>query len=388
MKICIVTHKIVKGDGQGRVNYEVAWEAIRRGHQLTLLASSVSPDLLQNNLVNWIPISVAGWPTALLKNLIFSWKSSTWLNQHRAEVDVVKVNGAITSFPSDVNAVHFVHSAWLRSPFHPWQQARTLHSFYQWLYNWLNSHWEKQAFHRTTQLVAVSETIKRELIDIGIQQESIVVIENGVDLQEFFPGSSDRASWSFPQNVALALFVGDLHTNRKNLDTILYALQHVPELHLAVLGDTVGSPYPKLAEDLGLAQRVHFLGYRQDVAAIMRAVDFFVFPSRYEPFGMVISEAMASGLPVVTAQTVGAAHLVSSDCGFVVPYPDDVNAIAEAMRSLAGNLQLLQQFGRNARIVAEQSNWSGVASCYVDLFEKLGYSSPNTLTSQMVAPPG
>ncbi|MHC5824739.1 MAG: glycosyltransferase family 1 protein, partial [Nostoc sp.] len=49
MKLCIVTHKIKKGDGQGRVNYEVAQEAIRRGHHLTLLASEVAPELEDNS---------------------------------------------------------------------------------------------------------------------------------------------------------------------------------------------------------------------------------------------------------------------------------------------------------------------------------------------------
>ncbi|HLO85497.1 MAG TPA: glycosyltransferase family 1 protein, partial [Nostocaceae cyanobacterium] len=54
MKLCIVTHKFKKGDGQGRVNYEVVKEAIRRGHQLTLLASEIDPELEQDSHVNWV----------------------------------------------------------------------------------------------------------------------------------------------------------------------------------------------------------------------------------------------------------------------------------------------------------------------------------------------
>ena len=112
MKLCIVTHKVLKGEGQGRVNiYEVACEAVRRGYHLTVLASSVSADLLQNSLVQWVPIAVKGLPTQLLKNLVFSQKSASWLRQHQDEFDVIKVNGAITSARSDLNAVHFVHSS-------------------------------------------------------------------------------------------------------------------------------------------------------------------------------------------------------------------------------------------------------------------------------------
>lgn len=58
MKICIVTHTVTKGDGQGRVNYEITNEAIHRGDHVTLLASSIAPELAQHSQVKWIPISV------------------------------------------------------------------------------------------------------------------------------------------------------------------------------------------------------------------------------------------------------------------------------------------------------------------------------------------
>lgn len=54
----------------------------------------------------------------MLRNLIFSWKSTGWLRQHHTEFDLIKVNSAITHFPSDVNAVHFVHNAGARSRVH------------------------------------------------------------------------------------------------------------------------------------------------------------------------------------------------------------------------------------------------------------------------------
>ncbi|MCY7276888.1 MAG: glycosyltransferase, partial [Phormidesmis sp. CAN_BIN44] len=240
MKLCIVTHKVLKGDGQGRVNYEVAWEAIRRGHQLTLLASEVSPDLLQTNLVRWEPISVRGLPTELLKNLVFSSKSAAWLARHRAEFDLVKVNGAITSVASDINAVHFVHSSWLKSPVHPAHRSRNYYGAYQWLYTSLNAYWEKQSFDRARAIVAVSEQVKQELIAIGVPEQKIRVILNGVDLQEFHPGEGDRQRWGLPEQVTLALFIGDIRSNRKNLDTVLKALVHVPDLHLVIVGKLEG----------------------------------------------------------------------------------------------------------------------------------------------------
>ena len=116
MKLCIVTHKVVIGDGQGRVNYEVAWEAIRRGHHVTLLASSVDVALQQHSQVDWISIPVKGYPLQLVREIAFSTQSAWWLNKHQKEFDLIKLNGAITSARGDVNAVHFVHNSWLRSP--------------------------------------------------------------------------------------------------------------------------------------------------------------------------------------------------------------------------------------------------------------------------------
>jgi glycosyltransferase involved in cell wall biosynthesis len=191
MKICIVTHCVIRGDGQGRVNYEVAGEALRQGHQLTLIASAISPELAQHPQVTWVPIIVKQIPTELLRNIVFSLKSSAWLRQHQAEFDVVKVNGAIASVRSDLNAVHFVHSSWLKSPFHVWHHRRDLYGAYQWLYTALNAYWEKIAFGRAKLTIAVSEQIKQEILALGIPAERIEVIANGVDLQEFSPARVD-----------------------------------------------------------------------------------------------------------------------------------------------------------------------------------------------------
>ncbi|WP_016949041.1 glycosyltransferase family 4 protein [Anabaena sp. PCC 7108] len=371
MRICIVTHKIKKGDGQGRVNYEVVKEAIRRGHHLTLLASEISPELEKNSLVNWVSIPVKGYPTEFLKNFIFAKKSSDWLGKHGQEVDLIKVNGAITMGAADVNAVHFVHSSWWRSPVHISRNRRDAYGLYQWLYTAINSYWEKRAFQKAKIVVAVSEKVAQELVSIGVPRSTIRVIVNGVDLQEFAPGEAGRQKLGLPENVSLALFAGDIRTPRKNLDTVLQALVKVTNLHLAVVGSTEGSPFPQLTAELGLTERVHFLGYRRDIADIMRAVDLFVFPSRYEACTLVLLEALSSGLPVITATATGGAELVTPECGIVLPNSDDIEALAAALLSLLSEPSQMQQMGVKARTVAEQHSWMTMAQTYLNLFEEL-----------------
>ncbi|MBD2292497.1 glycosyltransferase family 4 protein [Anabaena sphaerica FACHB-251] len=370
MKLCIVTHKIQKGDGQGRVNYEVVLEAIRRGHHLTLLASEIAPELEQHSLVNWISIPVNQYPSEFIRNFIFAKKSGEWLRQHRGEIDLIKVNGAITRGTADVNAVHFVHGSWWHSPSHISRQRRDLYGLYQWLYTAINAYVEKQAFQQTKIVIAVSTKVAEELVNIGVPRDKIRVIVNGVDLQEFYPGATSRQKLGLPENVTLALFAGDIRTTRKNLDTVLQALVKVPNLHLAVVGTTEGSPFPELANSLGISERVHFLGYRRDIAEIMRAVDFFVFPSRYEACSLVLLEALASGLPIITAAATGGAELVTAEAGIILPDTDDIDALAAALFSLQDD-SLCQQMSKAARTVAEQHSWTTMAQTYLDLFAEL-----------------
>jgi glycosyltransferase involved in cell wall biosynthesis len=372
MKICIVTHRVIKGDGQGRVNYEVAWAALRQGHHLTLVASAISPELERHPQVTWVPIFVKQIPTELFRNLIFSLKSSAWVRQHQAEFDVVKVNGAIAAVRSHINAVHFVHSAWLRSPFHVWHQRRDFYGAYQWLYTALNAYWERIAFNRAKSIVAVSDRVKQEIVEIGIPAERIAIVANGVDLQEFYPARVDRSELGLPEDVPLALFVGDIRIARKNLDTVFHALVKVPQLHLAIAGAADGRAfYPQLAQTLKISDRVHFLGFRSDVAALMQGADMFVLPSRYEPFGLVLLEAMACQLPAIATRTAGGSDLVTPECGFVFADPDDVGALSTAMNYLVKNPAARHQMGTTARSIAERHSWTQMARRYLEIFEEV-----------------
>ncbi|MCW9682330.1 glycosyltransferase family 4 protein [Dolichospermum planctonicum UHCC 0167] len=371
MKLCIVTHKIKKGDGQGRVNYEVAQEAIRQGYQLTLLASEVAPELLENRAVNWISIPVEGYPSEFIRNFIFAKKSATWLGKNRGNLDLIKVNGAITMSAADVNAVHFVHSSWWRSPVHISRSRKDLYGLYQWLFTAANSYWEKQAFSQAKSIIAVSEKVAEELVSIGVPRQKIRVIVNGVDLQEFTPGVTSRSLLGLPENVNLALFAGDIRTPRKNLDTVLKALKKVADLHLAVVGNTKGSPFLELANNLGISERVHFLGYRRDIAQIMQAADFFVFPSRYEACTLVLLEALASGLPVITATATGGAELVTAEAGIVLPETDHIDSLAASLSVLASDRPLRQQMAQAARVLAEKHSWTNMAQNYLNIFAEL-----------------
>ena len=383
MRIALVTHKFIRGDGQGRINLEVALAALRRGWHVTLLASEVEDELLSHENLSWIRIAVQRWPTALLKQQVFALRSAIWLRHNRNRVDVVLVNGYITWAAADVNAVHFVHSAWREVPARQREAGGLLSRVYHRFYTALNARLERVAFRHSSHVIAVSAQVGRQLVGLGVAADRLTVIPNGVDTGEFQPGDGGRSASGLPTGELIALFVGDLQTPRKNLHTVLKALRECPALHLAVVGTVGRSPYPALAGELGVADRVHFLGFRRDVPRLMREVDLVVYPSVYEPSGLVLLEGMSSGVPVVTTRSVGAAETVRAGCALVIEHPEDEVSLAQALRSLASSPELRRQMGEEGRRQALENDFAVMSHRYCELIARIAAarerSSPRPL---------
>ena len=375
MKVLIVTHVVNKTEGQGRVNYEVVRAALAAGHDVTVLASVVDKALASHPRLSVVLIAASRLPTALIKYQIFAWRAAAWIRANRHAFDVVQVNGFIAWTTADVNAVHFVHDGWYRSGYYPFRMTGGAHDSYQVLFTRINAWCEKWSFRRSRMLVAVSEKVGAELVAAGLPAQRISVIHNGVDDVEFSPDASKlphRARFNLPETGFLLLFAGDLRISRKNLDTTFSALARCgTDVQLVVAGDLTNSPYPALADKLGITSRVHFLGQVQDMPGLMRGMDLFVFPSRYEPFGLVLLEALASGLPVITARTAGAAEVIGPDCGIVVEDPDDADALAAAIMQIASVQARAKEMGEAGRRLSMTMSWQAMAGRYLELFDNV-----------------
>ena len=374
MRVAIVTHVVRHNDGQGRVNHEIARAALDENIEVTLVASHVAPELLQHPLVRWVPVKIGRfWPTNLLRQQVFALKSAWWLRTHRREYDVLHVNGFITWMPADVNTAHFVHTGWFRSKYYPFGLGKGLWSAYQFVYTRVNAVLEGWAYRRSRVITAVSQKVAAEIAAIGLTPRNrLDVIYNGVDTQGFAAAHGDRSRFKLPEDRFLLLFVGDLRTPRKNLGTVLHALKQMPgNVHLAVAGYLPGSPYPDLARELGVESRVHFLGLVREMPTLMRSVDTYVFPSRYEAMSLSLLEAMAAGLPVVTARTAGGAEIITPECGIVLEDPDDVPALAQAVQTLAKDTPRRLAMGEAAAELAGQFGWARMAAQYIALYRQL-----------------
>lgn len=371
LRIAMIAHRFQRSDGQGLVNYEVARAALEAGHSVTLVTAFCAEDLARHPNVQLVQAGKEDLPTQLLRNLAFACQTTWWLRRHREEYNLVQENGFVTWEPCDVVAAHFVHSSWIKSRYFPFPSwSMSAYALYQRLFTWLNARWERQAFHAARLVIAVSPVVAEQVMALDVPVDKIRVVYNGVDTDEFHPGQEERESFGLPPRVPVALFVGEIRTPRKNLDTLLRAMCELPTLHLAVAADVTDSDMPALAKELGLTERVHFLGKSSRIAALMRSVDLFVLPSRYEAHPLVVMEAMASALPIIVSGTFGAANFLA-DAGRILMDADDTAEVAGCVRELLDSPALRLELGAKAQQRALGMQWSHTAAGYLDLYAEV-----------------
>lgn len=199
----------------------------------------------------------------------------------------------------------------------------------------LGGYYDLKYYRRCDHLIGNTRDIVAYLVRAGWPAARAHYLPNFVSDRPAPPVA--RAALATPGDAPLALALGRLHRN-KGFDVLLAALAEVPSLHLWLAGE--GDERAALehqAAALGLSSRVHFLGWREDVAALMASADFLVSSSRHEPLGNVVIEAWAAGLPVLATASAGPGALIrDGESGLLVPV-EDAAALARAMRRLVAD---------------------------------------------------
>lgn len=157
-----------------------------------------------------------------------------------------------------------------------------------------------------------------------------------------------RADFNTPEKEPLIVALGRLHQN-KGFDTLLLALARAKDGILWLAGEgPERNRLEALTDELGLRDRVRFLGWQTAPECVIAAADLFVCPSRHEPFGNVIAEAFAAGKPVIATRSDGAVeHIKDGSDGVLVPL-DDVAALADEIGNLIASKQTAQKLGKAA----------------------------------------
>jgi glycosyltransferase involved in cell wall biosynthesis len=288
------------------------------------------------------------------------------------------------SLLSDVVQVQFVQAAWKdrRMEDEASLPEPGLRGLYHEALLKANVAVEKAVYTPRKTYIAIARCVADELEKYFGVGSRAHVIHHGVDSELFKPapaGDADRAKLraelGAKEDDVLALFVGAY--DRKGLKRSIEAMAKLsPEAarraKLVAVGGGDEAAFRQFAREAGVSERVSLVGHRKDIERFYRAADLFLLPTLYEPFGLVILEAMASGLAPVVSRLAGASELIENGkSGVLIETPSDAVEIAARMEPLVLDEAKRRAVGAAARAVAVARSWDQVAREYEKVLEPL-----------------
>lgn len=212
-------------------------------------------------------------------------------------------------------------------------------------------------------LIAVSDATRQFHVAQGLDSTRTVVVPNGVDLDRFRPadrGGAVRRELGLDAEAFVALAIGQISL-RKGWDVLAGAMEQIagrfPRLHLVLAGRRYSDKPETVAYEQSVRDRLsaampgraHFVGHRDDVPALMNAADLLVHSARQEPFGRVLLEAAASGLPIVATNVGGTPEMLEHGVSAWLVPPGDAEALAQAVSAMLTDAGLRSRLSRAAR---------------------------------------
>lgn len=226
-------------------------------------------------------------------------------------------------------------------------------------------------FNAADTALAPSRLMQREMQQRGIN--NVMLWGRGVDAQRFHPRyrsaiMREALSDGHPDEIVL-LYVGRL-SPEKQLTQLRAVLEQIPGTRLALVGD--GPERAKL-EQYFAGLPVRFMGYLEGEAlsSAYASADVFVFPSALETFGLVVTEAMAAGLPVVASRVGGVGDVVSEGVNGYSFEVGDTQALIDRVRRLTADAETMRQMSAAARAFAEMQTWDAMIDEIIDLYARL-----------------
>lgn len=365
MKIAFVVHDYHQSGGHSRYVTELA-RRFGRQHEVHVFANTI-----HENSLNGIQFHrVRAWRrTALTTILTFVGPATRMLN---GNFDIIHAQG-LSCLRANVLTAHICSRAWFLAR----QKQGSRVTLKEQVFERLVSPLESKLYRTKSKpwIIATSERVRRDIADCYGRRNRTDVIYHGVDTELFHPRNRAlnrtriRVASGLDQNDFAFLFVGDL---RKGAGLAIDALTRVPNAKLMLVSRTPVDPYRRQAEEAEVADRVHFFGPTDAIQEYYGAADAFVFPTPYDAFGMVISEAMATGLPVVTTREAGAAELIQDrNNGLLMSNPSDTQQLAQLMTKLMSNGALCRAIGNAARERMKSQTWDRVAEQTMNVYQRV-----------------
>ena len=369
MEVALVVHDFDRNNGQGRYCVELV-RHLRDRCRFIVYSNTADPEELAH--IDWRP--VPAWRGRHLTT-VFTFLAGAERKLRGAQHDVVHAQG-LSSWQADIITVHMVNAARLRRlP----PAARSKDRLFSAIVTPLERAFYRQ--RRARHAIVMARRLGVELAEEYGWDRPVSVIPHGTDAVRFRPshGKEERAEvrarYGLAEEGRTWLFMGEA---LKGLREVITQLPAFPRVRLLVVSRSAVDAHRALARQLGVAGRITFLGFDASPELAFRAVDAFIYPSAYDPFGMVATEAMASGLPVVLGREMGAAELVRHGHDGLLCDPMSPESLREQLGRLEADPATAATMGRTARATIGRHSWEVCAestwAVYQSVAENQGLS--------------
>ncbi len=229
--------------------------------------------------------------------------------------------------------------------------------------------WHRWVYSRVDRILTITHLMRDlALKTLPVSPYKICALHYGIAADELHGNRGDpketRRRFGIPEDAFLIGLVGRLEAS-KGQEVLLRAFAHIqqkfPQAHLLFAGDPppehqgYDRHFRELTRNLGMAERVHFIGFQADTAPIFAALDLFVLASKQEAFGLVLLEAMAQGVPIIATRAGGVPEVIEDGINGMLINPGDVAELAGAIERLMGDVELRGRLGgAGFRVVRER----------------------------------
>lgn len=353
--IAFVTHRIDRRGGQERSMHENLQRLSKLGWKIKFYTFSLE-DWPEDCSYEWIKIPGKNIRIQFLKNLWFSIYTFIILRNVKDPVLTI----GTSSWVADLRVVQFVHSTYydlISQNLAPYPNARTLfHTFYQFIFIKWSIFLEEFLFPRTKNFIAISNGISNEIKNIVKHQGATINIVHHAPDKVISDSKNDK-------NLKL-LFVGALE--RKGIEKTLRicSLLNATNWHLDVVGTGNLPLWKKRADELGIKDSVTFHGIKPSFDFFSKA-NIFLFPSTYEPFGLVVSEAASFNCLPLASSECGAMELWSNRPEWIkLSAIDDDEKWVDALERLINDKELRDNISKDSYLNFMNWSWDKSAQRY------------------------
>lgn len=364
MKIAFVVHDFHRKGGHSRYTVELA-ERFAREHEVHVFANRIEDAGSSAIRFHRIPALRA---TALTTILSFPIPATIALGRG---FDIVHAQGYVCAGANVITA-HICNATWYEARRRSADEIRVTEHLFGAIVNRL----ERRLFRSSTEaeVIAVSQRVADDLRTAYGRTDRVSVVYHGVDLDRFSPRlradhrTALRQSLGIPDEALVALYVGDL---RKGGRTAIAALNAATEWRLLTVSRSAPEPYAAFAMERGVRDRVVLAPATDVIEQYYASADAFLFPTANDAFGMVVTEAMASGLPVIVSAAAGASEIVEhGSSGFVLDSAEDYTEAGARLSAWSGNRDVLARMGAAAREAVEPYTWDAIAGQTMEVYRR------------------